>query len=875
MFEHLFNNINEDTILLTPNQRLAATLRKRYNQSQSQQQCWLTPVILAATSWINLLWNEYQTNTFAQTPHLLNSLQVDYLWETIIQQSAYHEPLLQISATANTARSAWNLICQYQLNLSHPLFHASEDYRTMHDWAVNLKKIYADSNYTDAAQLPDYLAKLINENAIAVYRKIVLIGFIEISPQLTALLNACQQQGAEIIFMSLQAAENNTQRIKLADKDNELTTMARWAKKMYENNPTATIGCVIPNLNHVRDRVINIFSSVFAKETTYQTTSNESPFNISAGKPLGHYPVIKAALRILSLYQSMVSIEFFSQLLHSPFIGEGESERMRRAVFDSKLRRRNANSIVINSLIPDLEAAVPKLAKRLNKTLELIDQNDKTLGQWCALFSEILKMMGWPGERSLNSEEYQTVETWLQLLNNIHMLDLVAKPMSIANAWHLLNKISNKQPFQAQTPETPIQILGLLEAASIPFDHVWVAGMDDISWPPKPSPNPFIPKQLQREFQLPHANTERELDFCTRLTEQFMQCNKTVIFSYAESDDKLKLHVSPLIKNIAEVTSDDLALPDYKNPIERVYQSKAIETLVDNHGPAIATQLDIQGGVDVLKQQALCPFKSFAMHRLHARELDSPTPGLRPQDRGNIVHKSLELVWQQIGSQAALLHLTPPELQQIIYQCIQQAVTQSLWNYEHRTHYTQLEVERIYKIIDQWLQHEKNRPPFRVFMNEARQCIQLANLSLTVRIDRVDELTDQHYLVIDYKTSQNYDVNSWFGDRPDEPQLPLYALLDSVNTIGITFATLTAGNTYFDGISKYTLDIDGINPIDNVKKADANNWSKQIDQWHSTLLRLATDFCTGRADVDPKENEQTCNRCGIKPLCRINEIRSA
>ena len=33
-----------------------------------------------------------------------------------------------------------------------------------------------------------------------------------------------------------------------------------------------------------------------------------------------------------------------------------------------------------------------------------------------------------------------------------------------------------------------------------------------------------------------------------------------------------------------------------------------------------------------------------------------------------------------------------------------------------------------------------------------------------------------NYVVLDYKTSDNLNVDDWDGERPDAPQLPLYAV---------------------------------------------------------------------------------------------------
>ncbi len=93
---------------------------------------------------------------------------------------------------------------------------------------------------------------------------------------------------------------------------------------------------------------------------------------------------------------------------------------------------------------------------------------------------------------------------------------------SILNtALEQLSQLTFNTIFQPQTPETPIQILGALEAAELPFKHLWVMQMDDSLWPSAPKPNPLLPSRLQKKYQMPHAAAERELFYCKKLTEQF------------------------------------------------------------------------------------------------------------------------------------------------------------------------------------------------------------------------------------------------------------------------------------------------------------------------------------------------------------------
>ena len=61
--------------------------------------------------------------------------------------------------------------------------------------------------------------------------------------------------------------------------------------------------------------------------------------------------------------------------------------------------------------------------------------------------------------------------------------------------WHTMGR---ETLFQAESPDTPIQILGPLESTGLTFDALWLLGLDDYNWPPAPQSNPLLPNRLQR-----------------------------------------------------------------------------------------------------------------------------------------------------------------------------------------------------------------------------------------------------------------------------------------------------------------------------------------------------------------------------------------
>ena len=84
-----------------------------------------------------------------------------------------------------------------------------------------------------------------------------------------------------------------------------------------------------------------------------------------------------------------------------------------------------------------------------------------------------------------------------------------------------------------------------------------------------------------------------------------------------------------------------------------------------------------------------------------------------------------------------------------------------------------------------WLRVEKLRPDFTVVKTEATlEQMHLGGVELRCRIDRIDQV-ELGLVLLDYKTGK-VDSKACDGERPDEPQLPAYAVLRQDSAIDET-----------------------------------------------------------------------------------------
>ncbi|MBF0471797.1 MAG: PD-(D/E)XK nuclease family protein, partial [Gammaproteobacteria bacterium] len=128
-------------------------------------------------------------------------------------------------------------------------------------------------------------------------------------------------------------------------------------------------------------------------------------------------------------------------------------------------------------------------------------------------------------------------------------------------------------------------------------------------------------------------------------------------------------------------------------------------------------------------------------------------------------------------------------------------------------------------------------------------------------------------MVIDYKTGE-VKPSQWFGERPEEPQLPLYSMTVRGDIAGVLFAQVKAGDMAFKGVAAEGGLAPDVKSYQELKQtSEAGSWPDVLEDWRVTMERLGEAFRNGEAMVDPKKYPTTCTYCDLKPLCRIHELR--
>jgi ATP-dependent helicase/nuclease subunit B len=870
MLKELWQQLDKSAVIITPTTRLARYLQQAYRADYPASKP-AEQVIITLQEWLNQLWGIYLKQT-AQPYRLLTPWQSTIIWQDLIQQTDLN--LLRPTALQRELQTAWQYLQQWQVPLvelqAFTQADDASDYSLAAQWIQQYHAYCTHHRCVDEDQLAGFLAEQLTENP-DLQQQWILYGFDYVVPQLQSLGDHLCKIGANIVEYNLPALpQAHITYQSYIDASNELRAAAYWARTQSQKlNDQETIAVIIPDLSRRWLEVHNVFTEIFKED-------KEPLFNIAGGLPLTDYPLIADTLLLLKSLVVPLPYAEISHLLRSPFWG-GQEEYSKRALLTLKIANAGYRQMDLFSLAHFLQLSADVTDKKMLEYVSILLEEKQKLAkallpsEWAKFFSAIVEKIEWGTGRASDSAEYQLGERWKILLEDLCSLDTVVNaPLSLTAILSVLQQQARTITFQPETKTARIHVMSVTDSASIKFAKIWVCGMTADAWPMPPKPNPFVPITLQKKYQTPHVTHQQEYLFAERFTKQWCHTAAEVFFSYPQGEGEIIYLPSSLIAQYAEAAQIQ---ENFNLPWQKQIKPARLEAIEDHYGePLVLSDKPIRGGSSLLQAQAECPFRAYAQYRLGlaSAHLEAPPALGEPHLRGGIVHALLYLIWKSIGSSEQLQQLSNEALTALVEKNAEHVVNE-FYTKEHKNLHApplflMVEQERLIKLILLWLEKEKQRTSFTVHALEKTVKIELSGIKLTLRIDRVDQLPNGEYLIIDYKTSKQTSLG-FVHERLIYPQLPMYALTEHQPLAGVVFAGLTPDNLGFSGLieEQHSESL----PKRTARSLAITSFEQQCEEWHEQLELLALEFEQGLASVTPYPTQQTCQRCNLNLLCRI------
>lgn len=786
--------IATEATILTANQRLAASLTAAVNERHKElgRQAWRP---LEIREWRAYLTSRFQADSGTQAlPLRLSARQSLVLWEDALRPDL--EPGQEsLPALARLARETRDALADHRVEVDIVAATAASDDQRVFSESLRRYLARLDNNeWIDDAGIRGYV--LANVDAYDWPGHLSFAGFLELPPIASALQSALETRGS-VFWHEPRSPRAELSQLAFGDRYSELRAAGGWARDQREQGKRVAI--VVGGLDAAASEIGALVREGFTPGWQLDRQAAGS-VNVSFGRRLMDYPMIAIAIAALKSALSARNSSELSVLLRSPILGiHTDNSRIQASLDLHTVPDRDWTPALLRAWqSPDARSSLADLMDRLEAIAVEWQGSKQTAKHWAANVEAALDSLGWPGTTPLDSDEFQLLNRWRELLEEFSSLTTVTGRLTGLQAVARLASLASDTVFQPEQLNSAVDVLGPMEAAGQSFDALWIAGLTDDEWPGPARPSALISLRLQRDAGMRDSSPGLRLEQQSALLERLVTAAPSAVLSYPLAEGETEKAPSPLLTALA---AHDADCPDPGWFVSEMIEHDALTTIAEI-APPVRPGERVFGGARIPELQHGCPFDAFAAGRLALNEPEPFSRAIGARIRGILTHDALCRLYADIPDQQSLSELDGSQLQQRIHQAIE---------HESRAWFVgvdgtlrrmmQLEEKRLQGVLRDVVELDRCREVFSVVAREESTSLQHGPISLGFRIDRIDRLPDGEILILDYKTGKAQGFVRQDG-APRSFQLVVYSMSveETVAGLGLYFAA--ARETAIRGIGR-------------------------------------------------------------------------
>ncbi|MGH8143308.1 MAG: hypothetical protein ACREU2_12415, partial [Steroidobacteraceae bacterium] len=503
----LIEHIGRGGTVIVPSRQRAAALRLAHSAAmlEAGKSIWASPDILPWNAWIERGLSEARVRAQA-LPRRLSILDDWLLWRAAVCEAAAGREILAPEQLTNRVRRAMELLDEYGVTLpddSCPEVALLRSARRHYRRRCREQGV-ASQSWGDCCGFVQPSAD------------VLLAGFEGIGPARRRWLEG---HGVALYGTAAAATRGEVLMAGYPDAAQEAEAAAEWCAQWLMRDPRARMLLVVPRLDeqrHLWQRALSQrldYGRILGSEEAADGTA--SAYAIEGGQSLASYPLVAAALNLVTFVAGEAQFDQLSGLLRSPYLSA--SDRAARLQLDVWLREQNIDAAApaalaaLNAAVTTGAGAAPAamLASLLEAAAALQALGGRDAGRspaapravWARGIAALLARCGWPGPGSLDSEQQQVRMRFDELLGELAAAG--AAPLSLESMDALLRELAADIAFEPATDDVAVTVTGNLADPIVRYDGIWVAGLSADAWPPAVRPDSLIPLGLQRSAGMP------------------------------------------------------------------------------------------------------------------------------------------------------------------------------------------------------------------------------------------------------------------------------------------------------------------------------------------------------------------------------------
>ena len=251
------------------------------------------------------------------------------------------------------------------------------------------------------------------------------------------------------------------------------------------------------------------------------------------------------------------------------------------------------------------------------------------------------------------------------------------------------------------------------------------------------------------------------------------------------------------------------------------------------------------------------PISAFVVGRLGVPYLQAQVVGLPAALRGNIILDALYQLYRETPGRRDIAAWSDGELDRRIQRVVDGAFARHERNSDKvLVELFKLERIRIAGLLRHFVNVDRSRDDFSIAHVEHEVAFAEADLRLQLRVDRIDQLPDGSFAILDYKTGATKQFLKSDG-QPRDIQLVAYACAFDKPVSAIALVNIDTRELTFDGAGRgYT---------------DEAYWEATLGAWKRDVGDACEAFSRGDVRINAVQNAQEARKMNL--LSRYTELR--
>lgn len=893
----------ENTLTITPNKRTCANLTDRsVEYKMKEKKACKVPGIFDLDSWIRESFSSLRMSNispFSRAAIISESAYAGYWvkefsFDDSICGSLNVKDYLNSMIKADKIASRWKFGHEYYCDT--PLSGRYKEWR---------KRVYSQlekSGFVTINQAIEMIIVAMNSGDLILPGNVALYSFDEIPPLYQDLFDAlaCKSTVLKIEVQNDKSAV--WQKVGLKNKSEQYEVAARWAMEYHVNNPSKRLAIVVPDMEANKKRIVRELDDLFKPQWSLDLQAYKLAYDVSLGDKLTSFSFVSDALFTLSINTALDNVESLARLFRIPSIKHFNIERFSRQKYANKILSDGAFEKPLSSLYMHQECPM-QIRKRLMEFDEIFTNSPAAQlpSEWAKTFSCALDILGWLRDAGASEHISNGIDGLKTCFEKLGALDLHIGTIDRSLAHKLLSSYCEYHTVGASVGDTPISILGTLEAAGLQYDAFWIVDCNADVFPAMVSLNDCLPIALQKEKGAPHSSVSREFEYTNRLFDRYNSSCSQLYTSYVDENEKnvqvksaYVLNTVPAVPSLSAIIYEDLLSRKQLH-----FQRFNVVTSADNE-PAPVKHSDgpfkvLKGGTVLVDDTLRCSMGAYIKHELGFREISCDRSiGYTPKERGDIIHEALEYFWKEVKKitkslgnttdHESLITLKHEDIIALIDEGIE---TGFFWvcRDDIPVMLKGSEKKLIMRTLMQWLEMEKDRTPFNVVAIEMTKTVMLGDFAVKVRLDRIDEVifpNSNLAVALDYKSGEN-EIKQALASKFSS-QLPLASLPNAsiprsaksqneynaeIDAIG--YANIRLNNAKISGIGEGS-DLVDLGVADASKhrlRSAPKGWGELKKHWKDSMITSISDYASGKLTYTP--SKQACEYCPNNKFCEYSK----